>query len=114
MDQIQAQLPELCKKYELKSLEEPVAVDWSEDSLKLVEELMQYLAMDDYKDKAMQTIEDQGAGIMSYRQAGFDRLLLDEFQATTDSVAVVMRSALVEPTEARLLEEAKRWYGERE
>ena len=114
VDQIQAQLPELCKKYELKSLEEPVAVDWSEDSLKLVEELMQYLAMDDYKDKAMQTIEDQGAGIMSYRQAGFDRLLLDEFQATTDSVAVVMRSALEEPTEARLLEEAKRWYGERE
>ena len=114
VEQIQSQLPELCKKYELKSLDEPLTVDWSEDSLKLVEGLMQYLAMDDYKDKAMQTIESQGAGIMSYRQAGFDRLLLDEFQASTDSIAVVMRSALEEPTEARLLEEAKKWYGQRE
>ena len=114
VEQIQGQLPELCKKYELKSLSEPIAVDWSEDSLKLVEGLMQYLAMDDYKAKAMHTIKNQGAGIMSYRQAGFDRLLLDEFQATTDSIAVVMRSALEEPTEARLLEEAKKWYGQRE
>ena len=114
VEQIQSQLPELCKKYELKSLDEPLTVDWSEDSLKLAEGLMQYLAMDDYKAKAMQTIESQGAGIMSYRQAGFDRLLLDEFQASTDSVAVVMRSALEEPTEARLLEEAKKWYGQRE
>ena len=62
----------------------------------------------------MKAIESQGAGIMSYRQAGFDRLLLDEFQASTDSVAVVMRSALEEPTEARLLEEAKKWYGQHE
>ena len=114
VEQIQGQLPELCKKYELKSLSEPIAVDWSEDSLKLVEGLVQYLAMDDYKAKAMQTIKNQGAGIMSYRQAGFDRLLLDEFQASTDSIAVVMRSALEEPTEARLLEEAKKWYGQRE
>lgn len=111
---IQGQLPELCKKYELKSLDEPIAVDWSEDSLKLVEELMQYLAMDDYKAKAMQTIDNQRAGIESYRQSNFDRLLLSEFQTTTDSVAVVMRSALVEPTEARLLEEAKKWYGQGE
>ena len=114
VEQIQGQLPELCKKYELKSLSEPITVDWSEDSLKLVESLMHYLAMDDYKAKAMKAIESQGAGIMSYRQAGFDRLLLDEFQASTDSIAIVMRSALEEPTEARLLEEAKKWYGQRE
>ncbi|MBR6494549.1 MAG: protein kinase, partial [Prevotella sp.] len=31
VEQIQGQLPELCKKYELKSLSEPIAVDWSED-----------------------------------------------------------------------------------
>ncbi len=110
METMQGQLPELCKKYELKSLDEPIEVDWSEDSLKLVEELRQYLAMDDYKAKAMQAIESQRLGIESYRQSNFDRLLLDEFQTTTDSVAVVMRSALQEPTEARLLEEAKKWY----
>ena len=110
METMQGQLPELCKKYELKSLDEPIEVDWSEDSLKLVEEMRQYLALDDYKAKAMQAIESQKLGIESYRQSNFDRLLLDEFQTTTDSVAVVMRSALQEPTEARLLEEAKKWY----
>ena len=114
VETIQGQLPELCKKYELKSLNETIAVDWSEDSLKLVEELMQYLAMDDYKAKAMQAIESQREGIESYRQSNFDRLLLDEFQTTTDSIAVVMRSALQDPTEARLLEEAKKWYGQGE
>ena len=114
VETIQGQLPDLCKKYELKSLDEPIAVDWSEDSLKLVEGLRQYLAMDDYKGKAMQAIDNQRAGIESYRQSNFDRLLLDEFQTTTDSIAVVMRSALVEPTEARLLEEAKKWYGQGE
>lgn len=114
VETMQGQLPELCKKYELKSLDEPIAVDWSEDSLKLVEGLVQYLAMDEYKAKAMQAIESQREGIESYRQSNFDRLLLDEFQTTTDSVAVVMRSALQEPTEARLLEEAKKWYGQGE
>ena len=114
VETIQGQLPDLCKKYELKSLDEPIAVDWSEDSLKLVEGLRQYLAMDDYQGKAMQAIDNQRAGIESYRQSNFDRLLLDEFQTTTDSIAVVMRSALVEPSEARLLEEAKKWYGQGE
>jgi len=114
VETIQGQLPELCKKYELKSLSEPIAVDWSEDSLKLVEELMQYLAMDDYKAKAMQTIENQRKGIESYRKAEFDRLLLEEFNTTTDTIAVQMRSALLEPTDAQLLEEAKKWYGQRE
>ena len=69
---------------------------------------------DDYKAKAMQAIESQREGIESYRQSNFDRLLLDEFQTTTDSIAVVMRSALQDPTEARLLEEAKKWYGQGE
>ena len=114
VETMQGQLPELCKKYELKSLDEPIAVDWSEDSLKLVEEMRQYLALDNYKAKAMQAIESQKLGIESYRQSNFDSLLLDEFQTTTDSVAVVMRSALQEPTEARLLEEAKKWYGQGE
>jgi superfamily I DNA/RNA helicase len=62
----------------------------------------------------MQAIESQREGIESYRQSNFDRLLLDEFQTTTDSIAVVMRSALQDPTEARLLEEAKKWYGQGE
>ena len=111
---IQGQLPELCKKYELKSLTEGLAFDWSEDSLKTVEGLMQYLALDEYKDKAMQALQQQREGIARSRQADFDRLLLDEFRTTTDSIASKMRSALVEPTDEMLLNEAKKWYGQRQ
>lgn len=112
MEKMQAQLPELCKKYELKSLSESIAVDWSEDSLKLVEELMHYLALENYKGKALQAIDQQRAGIEKSRQADFDKLLLSEFKNSNDSIAVVLRSALVEPTDDILLNEARKWYGQ--
>ena len=114
VDKMKGELPQLCDKYALKSLEEPIAVDWSEDSLKLVEGLVQYLAMDDYKAKAIQAIENQRMGIQNRRQADFDQLLLTEFKSTNDSIAVVMRTALEEPTDALLLEEARKWYETRE
>ena len=114
VEKIQGQLPDLCKKYELKSLSEPLAVDWSEDSLKMVEELMQYLALENYKGKAMQILNQQRASIMKSRQNDFDKLLQNEFMNTNDSLAVVMRSALVEPTDDMLLEEARRWYEQRQ
>jgi serine/threonine protein kinase len=114
VEKIQGQLPELCKKYELKSLSEGLNFDWSEDSLKMVEGLIQYLALDEYKNKALQTLEQERQGIAKSRQADFDRLLLDEFKTTTDSIANKMRSALVEPTDEMLLDEAKKWYGQRQ
>ena len=67
IDKIQAGLPQLCKKYAMQSLDEPVAVDWSEDSLQLVETLMPYLSMEEYKGKAMKALEDQSAGIVNSR-----------------------------------------------
>lgn len=113
VEQIQGEQDQLCAKYALKSLAEPISVNWSEDSLRLVEELLQYLAMDDYKAPAMQTIRSQGNSIRERRQADFDMLLLNEFQSTNDSTAVAMRSALIEPTETELLIEARRWYEHR-
>ena len=103
----------LCEKYALRSLNEPIVVDWSADSLKLAESLAPYLAVDEYKAQALQAIESQRASILNCREADFDRLLLQEFKSTTDSVAVSMRSALTDPTESRLLEEARRWYSQR-
>ena len=114
VEKIQGQLPKLCEKYELKSLSEDLKFDWSEDSLKMVEGLIQYLALDEYKDKALKTLEQEREGIAKSRQADFDRLLLDEFKTTTDSIANKMRSALVEPTDEMLLNEAKKWYGQRQ
>ena len=114
VEKMQGQLPELCKKYELKSLGEDLGFDWSSDSLQLVEGLMPYLALDEYKDKALQALQEQREGIAKSRQADFDRLLVDEFKTTTDSIANKMRSALTDPTEEILLNEAKKWYGQRQ
>ena len=114
VEKIQGQLPELCEKYEMKSLGEDLKFDWSEDSLKMVEGLIQYLALDEYKDRALQTLQQEREGIARSRQADFDRLLLDKFKTTTDSIATKMRSALVEPTDEMLLDEAKKWYGQRQ
>ena len=114
VEKIQGQLSELCEKYEMKSLGEGLKFDWSEDSLKMVEGLIQYLALDEYKDRALQTLQQEREGIARSRQADFDRLLLDEFKTTTDSIATKMRSALVEPTDEMLLDEAKKWYGQRQ
>ena len=99
---------------ELKSLGEDLGFNWSDDSLQLVEGLMPYLALDEYKDKALQALQQQREGIAKSRQADFDRLLLDEFKTTTDSIANKMRSALTDPTEEILLNEAKKWYGQRQ
>lgn len=114
VENMKGQLPELCKKYELKSLAEDLKFDWSADSLKMVEGLIQYLALDDYKDKAIQALQQQREGIANSRQANFDKLLIDEFKTTTDSIAVQMRSALTDPTDEILLNEAKKWYGQRQ
>lgn len=114
VEKMQGQLPELCKKYELKSLGENIGFDWSTDSLQMVEALMPYLALDEYKDKVMQVLQQERDGIAKSRQNDFDRLLLEEFKTTTDSIADKMRSALTDPTEEILLNEAKKWYGQRQ
>ena len=110
VEKMQAQLPELCQKYALKSLDEPLTVDWSEDSVQLADNLVQFLALDEYKDKALQALDQQRVGILESRQADFDRLLLETFKTTNDSIAVKMRSALTDPTDDQLLIQASRWY----
>ena len=114
VEKMQGELPQLCEKYALKSLSEPIAVNWSEDSLRLAEGLVQYLALENYKSRAIQAIELQRIGIENSRQADFDQLLLNEFKSANDSIAVAMRSALVEPTDAELLNEARTWFENRE
>ena len=71
---------------------------------------MPYLAIDEYKAKALQVMERQRVGIERSREADFEQLLLSEFKSTNDSLAVKMRSALVDPTDDQLLIEAGKWY----
>jgi serine/threonine protein kinase len=111
IEDMKAELPELCEKYALTSLTEPVAVDWSEDSLRYVQNLMKYFGMEEYKSKAAQAIENQRLGIENSRVADFDRLLLTEFKNTNDSLALQMKSVLENPSDTLLLLEARKWYG---
>ena len=110
VEKVQALLPGLCQKYEMKSLSEPIEVDWTDDSVQLAGVLMQYLGLDEYRAKALQVIEQQHAGIIDSRQADFNRLLLNEFKTTNDSIAVQMRSVLNDTIEEQWLIEAGKWY----
>ena len=114
IEKMQAATPSLCEKYRLTSLSEPVAIDWSEDSLEMAESLMRYLSLDAYRNKSLQALKAQSVAITESRRADFDQLLLTEFKAANDSIAVAMRSALAEPTDAELLIEAQKWFGSRE
>ena len=113
IERMQAATPDLCEKYHLTSLSEPIAVDWSEDSLEMAENLMRYLTMDNYRGKAMKVLHDQSEAIAESRQADFDQLLLNEFKSTNDSIAVALRKGLSDPTDAELLNEARKWYENR-
>ena len=110
VEKVQALLPGLCQKYEMKSLSEPIEVDWTDDSVQLAGVLMQYLGLEEYRAKALQVIEQQHAGIIDSRQADFNRLLLNEFKTTNDSIAVQMRSVLNDTIEEQWLIEAGKWY----
>ena len=114
VEKMQAQLPELCRKYALKSIAEPLAVDWSADSLIQAENLVQFLGMDEYRRQALAALQAQGRAIADSRQADFDRLLLEEFKTTTDSIAVQIRSALEETNDTVLLQNAKVWFDQRQ
>lgn len=110
VDKIQNELPALCEKYKLRSLSESLLPNWSDDSLRLAGSLMQFIVLDDYKDRAMQLLSQQSEGLVNSRKADFDRLLLNEFKTSTDSLAQQMRMSLSDTTCEQLLIEANKWY----
>lgn len=116
LEKMQNELPELCEKYELKSLSEPIAVDWSDDSVRYMQGLSQYIGHDeaalgfeDISAKAIRFFKQQRAGIEKCRQNDFNRLLVSEFENANDSLAVALRTPLVDPTDEQLLIEAEKW-----
>ena len=116
LEKMQNELPELCEKYELKSLSEPIAVDWSDDSVRYMQGLSQYIGHDeaalgfeDISAKAIRFFKQQRASIEKCRQNDFNRLLVSEFENANDSLAVALRTPLVDPTDEQLLIEAEKW-----
>lgn len=119
LEQLEGELPALCEKYQLKSLTEPISVDWSEDSVRYMKSLAQYIGHDEammgYEDISAKTIrffEQQRAAIEKSRQKDFNQLLLSEFKAANDSLALVLKAPLVDPTDQQLLIEARKWFGQ--
>ena len=110
---IQKELPNLCEKYKLTSLDEPIAVNWSEDSLRYVQSLMPFFSSEEYKTQAMNLLKREKSQIEESRRADFDRILLNEFKQATDSVAMQLTNARSEPTDEQLLREADKWLSQR-
>jgi len=112
VDNMRNELPALCEKYQLKSLDETVSVNWSDDSLRYVQSLMPFFGAEDYQTKALQALKEQKNAIESSRKKDFNRILLGEFKNASDSLAIVLKSPLVDPTDEQLLIEAQKWYRE--
>lgn len=109
---IQSELPNLCEKYRLTSLTEALATDWSEDSARFAQVLTPFFGSEDYKARAMQTLNDQRTAIESSRQNDFNQLLLNEFKNASDSLAVALKAAMPDSTDRQMLIEAEKWYGQ--
>ena len=113
VETIQKELPGLCEKYRLTSLNEPIAINWSEDSLRYVQSLMPFFGSEDYKTQAMNLLKRQKSQIEENRKKDFDRILLEEFKQATDSIAMELKNALPDATDEQLLLEAGKWLGQR-
>ena len=111
-ESIKKELPSLCEKYQLKSLSEPITVNWTDDSLRFIQTLLPFFGKEEYKKQAMILLENQRIQIEKHRMADFDTLLLNEFKQATDSAAIRMRNALPEQTDEILLREAEKWYNQ--
>jgi serine/threonine protein kinase len=109
---MQSELPSLREKYQLKSLDEPMTFNWTDDSLRYIENLRPYFGNDEYKLQAVKALTEQRNSIEASRRADFDRLLVSEFRQATDSVAIQLKTALPDPTDDQLLIVAGKWYSQ--
>ena len=112
MDNMQKELPALQEKYKLTSLDEQIAPVWTDDSLRFAKNLKPFFGVEGYQSQALNALNEQKQHIEKSRQQDFDQLLLSEFKAANDSIALQLKSALTDPTDALLLTEARKWRGQ--
>ena len=102
----------LCEKYRLTSLNEPISANWAEDSMAYYQALMPFFDIENLKDTAMETLQEQKALIDNRRQIEFENILLNSFKTADDSLAVALKTALPEQTDSLLMIEAFKWFGQ--
>lgn len=112
MDKIDAETAQLCERYRLRSLDEPVAVPeaWKDDSLRYCQQLTPFFGMDSLYQKSIAAFAQQKQAIAESRQHDFDALLMTEFRQATDSVALSLKANLVEPSDSLMFVLANRWF----
>ena len=110
VDDMQKELPELCQKYKMNAISEPLAFDWGADSLRFAQSLTPFFASDAYKSKALDAISGQKKAIENSRKQDFNNLLISEFKNSSDSLAMALKEALTDPTDTELLVEAEKWF----
>ncbi|MBP5573275.1 MAG: protein kinase [Bacteroidales bacterium] len=112
MDKINSETAQLCERYQLRSLDEPIAVPeaWKEDSLRYCQQLTPFFGMDSLYQKAVSAFAQQKQAIAESRQHDFDALLMTEFRQATDSVAMQLKANLVEPSDSLMRVLANRWF----
>ena len=113
VEAMQNELPDLCEKYRLKSLDEPLTVNWADDSIRFAKKLMPFFGAEDYLAKSMAALNEQRNRIESSRQKDFDLLLLDNFMGANDSLALALKAAMPVMTDSAFLVEAGKWYKQR-
>ena len=113
IEKMQNESDALCAKYKLTSIHQPIVPNWTEDSLKLAQDLLPFYNMDDYRARVLDALETQRNSIVQSRQHDFDALLLDAFKTADDSIAINLRQDLIEPTDSSLLIEAAKWFKQR-
>lgn len=113
IEDMQAESADLCAKHRLTALGQTIAPNWSSDSLRLVERMVMFYSLDDYRGRVLEALEHQRNTLVQSRQRDFDTLLLNTFKAADDSIATNLKQALTEPNDSSLFIEAAKWFEQR-
>ena len=113
VENMQDELPALCRKYKVHSIYEPLALNWDADSLRFAQRLMPFFGSEEYKVKALDALDKQRAYVEANRVQEFNALLLNEFKNANDSLAMALKTVMPEQDDSLLLVEANKWFNMR-
>lgn len=87
VETINAQTAELCEKYRVNSLDEPLGLpeEWKADSVRLSQQLAPFIEVENLCPQAYLVIENQKQAILQQRQRDIDSLIMLKSQ-TNDSI----------------------------
>lgn len=90
MEKINAETSDLCEKYKLLSLDEPVEVPaaWREDSLRYCQQLAHFWTVESLSQATQEALQNQKQAIAASRQRDYDALKQAQTLQAADSVAL--------------------------